>query len=558
MRHAILLTFLFCLPTLADAAASKPNVLVIVTDDQGWGDLGVNGNEKIHTPNLDRLARESVQLSRFYVSPVCAPTRSSLMTGRYNYRTGVVDTYQGRAIMHPDEVTVAEILSAAGYRTGIFGKWHLGDHYPCRAIDQGFREALVHAGGGIAQPSDPPQGNSYFDPWLEHNGKPVKAKEYCSDVFTDAAIAHISACADAGEPSFTYLAFNAPHVPLQVADELVKPYRAAMLDEPTAKAYAMITNIDANVGKVLASLERRKLADNTLVIFLTDNGPQVRRFNGKFRDAKGSVYEGGIHVPCFIRWPAKLKGGTTVDQIAAHIDLMPTILAACALAAPDGDKLDGINLLPMLSAGGREDAISPDRTLYLQWHRGDTPDAGRCCAAVSQRYKLVQPLGTAEGPPPKERKWELYDLLEDPGETRDLAMVHPEILVKMRDGYRQWFADVSATRGFDPIAIHIGNAHENPVLLTRQDLRGAGPKGELPGFWEVQIEQADNYAVRVLFDEAKKKTRATLKLGDTNATADIAAGAKEVSFPKLHFSAGEAKLKVMIEGQPVLYVEVKK
>jgi arylsulfatase A-like enzyme len=532
--------------------------LVIITDDQGWGDFGVNGNAKIRTPNLDRLARESVQLSQFYVSPVCAPTRASIMTGRYNYRTGVVDTYQGRAIMHPDEVTLAELLSVAGYRTGIFGKWHLGDHYPCRAIDQGFREALVIAGGGIAQPSDPPQGSSYFDPWLEHNGKPVQAKGYCSDIFADAAIAHINASADAQQPSFTYLAFNAPHVPLQVADDLVKPYREAMLDEPTAKVYAMITNIDANVGRVLAALEKRKLVENTFVIFLTDNGPQTRRFNGKFRDAKGSVYEGGIHVPCFMRWPAKFQGGATVERMAAHIDLMPTILAACGVDAPRDVKLDGINLLSTLSAGGREDGIWPERTLYLQWHRGDTPDAGRCCAAISQRYKLVQPLGTAEGPAPKDPRWELYDLIEDPGETRDLAMMKPEVLVKMRDGYRQWFADVSATRGFDPIPIHVGSDHENPVLLTRQDLRGSGPKGQLPGFWEIQVERGGDYNAHLLFDKAGSKSRAVMKIGDVTAIAEVSRDVGEAFFPPLHLPAGETKLEASIDGKPVSYVEIKR
>src|SRR5262245_2707587 len=214
MRRALLVCSLFLLgPAGVVAAEAKgPNVLVIITDDQGHGDLGFHGNPKIRTPHLDQLARQSVQLTYFYVSPVCSPTRSSLMTGRYNYRTGVVDTFLGRSLMYPDEVTLAEMLGAAGYRTGIFGKWHLGDNYPMRPIDQGFQEALVLRGGGIGQPSDPPGGSSYFDPVLQHNGRQEKKAGYCSDVYTDAALEFIKAGSD--RPFFVYLPFNCPHAPL--------------------------------------------------------------------------------------------------------------------------------------------------------------------------------------------------------------------------------------------------------------------------------------------------------------------------------------------------------
>src|SRR5438552_8436757 len=192
------------------------NVVILLADDQGYGDLGCHGNPKIQTRHLDKLASQSVELKYFYVSPVCAPTRASLMTGRYNYRTGVVDTFLGRAQMFGDEVTLAEMLRAAGYRTGIFGKWHLGDNFPLRAMDQGFEESLVHRGGGIGQPSDPPGGSSYFDPLLQHNGRLTEEKGYCSDVFTDAALEFIEQ--QRGGPFFVYLAFNAPHTPLQVPD----------------------------------------------------------------------------------------------------------------------------------------------------------------------------------------------------------------------------------------------------------------------------------------------------------------------------------------------------
>ena len=371
----------------ADAAPSRrPNVLVIITDDQGYGDLGVHGNPKIKTPNLDRFAGESVRLKNFYVSPVCAPTRASLLTGRYNYRTGVVDTNLGRALMHTDEVTLAEILSGSGYRTGIFGKWHLGDNAPMRPIDQGFQEALVIKGGGIGQPSDPPEGSSYFDPVLQHNGRAERFQGYCSDIFARAAIDFMSRATQ--RPFFAYLAFNCPHEPLEAPEPELSEYQAMnlapgefpQLGQPippeyaspadsVARVYAMVTNIDTNVGKVLKALELKGLAGDTIVVFLTDNGPAAVRFNAGLRGWKGSVYDGGIHVPCYVRWPGHFNPGLVVDKIAAHIDLAPTLLDACGVAVPQGLKLDGKSLMPLLR--GMQTAGWPARTLFFQWHHSD-------------------------------------------------------------------------------------------------------------------------------------------------------------------------------------------
>ena len=323
------------------AEPPRPNVLIIITDDQGHGDFGIHGNPVLKTPNLDRLARSGVQLTNFYVSPVCAPTRSSLLTGRYNYRTGVVDTFQGRAMMRTEEVTLAERLGSAGYRTGIFGKWHLGDNAPMRPIDQGFRESLVLKGGGIGQASDPPGGTHYFDPILQHNGKPETRKGYCSDIFTTAAIEFMTAERD--RPFFTYLAFNCPHTPLEVPESDHAKYADADLSnsrfplveagrsssptshDETARVYGMIANIDDNLGRLFQRMEQTGLASNTLVIFLTDNGPQQVRYVSGLRGRKGTVYDGGIRVPCFLRWPGVLKPGEQIDRIAAHIDLTPTV-----------------------------------------------------------------------------------------------------------------------------------------------------------------------------------------------------------------------------------------
>ncbi len=459
--------------------------MLVITDDQGYGDLGFHGNPRIRTPNLDRLARQSTRLGAFYVSPVCSPTRSSLMTGRYNYRTGVVDTYLGRSLMHPDEVTLAEVLSAAGYRTGIFGKWHLGDNAPLRAIDQGFQEALVIKGGGIGQASDPPGGSSYFDPVLQHNGQAAKYPGYCSDIYTTAAIDFVSAADD--RPFFAYLAFNCPHSPYEAPPAELAYYRSMSLEakdfpqvgypiaparrtsaENLARVYAMVTNIDANVGRILAALEAKGLDRNTIVIFVTDNGPPDVRFNAGLRGLKRTVYEGGIHVPCFLRWPGQFAADRVINRIAAHVDLMPTILEACGVAPPAGVRLDGKSLMPLLR--GVPNSMWPERTLFFQWHRGDRPEPDRAFAARSQKYKLLRPEPPAGSSKPP--ALQLYDIELDPFEQHDLAADQPAIVERLHADYLAWFQDVAATRGFAPVRIALGGPRENPTILTRQDWRG--------------------------------------------------------------------------------------
>ncbi|MEX2140992.1 MAG: arylsulfatase [Pirellulales bacterium] len=543
------------------AGARRPNVVLIMTDDQGWGDLGSHGNDKIKTPHLDALARQSVVLKNFYVSPVCTPTRASLMTGRYNYRTGAIDTYRGRAMMHADEVTLAEMLASAGYRTGIFGKWHLGDNHPLRAQDQGFQESLTLWGGGLVQWADPPQanGNSYVNPWLSQNGEEKRFDGYCSDIYTDAAIDCIAK--HSNDPFFVYLAFNCPHTPLEVRDEDYLPYKQLGLDETTAKIYGMVTNIDANVGRLLKKLDELSLADDTIVIFMTDNGPQQRRYNGKWRGLKGSVYEGGIHVPFFVRWPRKLKAGHTVEQTAAHIDVVPTLLAACGVKPPEVVKLDGHNLLPLLEARTID---WPDRNLFFQWHRGDAPELHRAFAVRGPRYKLVQATGAGEQKPP-ESKFELFDLANDPEEKHDLAADKPDIVAQMKSAYEAWFRDVSASRGYEPPSIHIGTKHENPLRLSRQDLRGFGPK--LPGHWKIHVEPGP-YRVRLLLanqkvnDTQDKALRAVFVCGDEKHTRDVPRGQSEVTFDALTLSADAAQIQAWVEQDgkmtEIRYVELRR
>lgn len=527
-------------------APRRPNIVLTIADDQGYGDIGYHGNEKIRTPNLDRIASESVRLTQFYVSPVCAPTRASLMTGRYNYRTGVVDTYLGRSMMHPDEVTLAEILAKAGYRTGIFGKWHLGDNYPMRPNDQGFQEALVHRGGGIGQPSDPPGGSSYFDPVLQHNGVEKKYSGYCTDIFANAAMRFIEENRD--RPFFAYLATNAPHTPLEIAKSYVSPYLEMGLNETTAKVYGMVANIDENIGLLLARLKKLGLAENTIVIFLTDNGPQQERYTYGLRGRKGTVYEGGIRVPCFVRWPSILKSGRNIDRIAAHIDVLPTLLDACGARTPDGLLLDGVSLLPLLRG---QDVPWPDRTLFFQWHRGDVPELYRACAARSQRYKLVNGK-------------ELYDIAADPGETKDIAASHPDVVERLRAAYEKWFREVSATRGYDPPRIYLGTRFENPVTLTRQDWRGprAGWGNDSRGYWDVFVQNAGDYAITLRFAATRTETDVHFRLGKMNLSQTAKTGSETCRFDSVRLETGQGRLEAWLgsdeKSAGVSYVEVER
>jgi arylsulfatase A-like enzyme len=523
------LSSLAAAPAIAQARR-RPNVVFVITDDQGYGDLSVHGNDKLRTPNMDRVAREGVQFTQFHSCPVCSPTRSSIMTGRYNYRTGVVDTYLGRSMMHADEITIPEVLGKAGYRTGIFGKWHLGDNYPLRSIDQGFQESLVHNGGGIGQPSDPPD-NHYQDPVLQHNGKPESYRGYCTDIFTDAAMAFVEKHRRA--PFFAYLATNAPHSPLEIDESWVAPFRKQGLNEVTAKVYGMVANADRNIGRLLAKLRDLELERDTIVIFTTDNGPQQPRYNAGMRGRKGAVYQGGIRVPFFLRWPGTVSAGRAVDRIAAHVDVMPTLLEACGAAPPAGARLDGRSLMPLARGGAGE---WPDRSLYFQWHRGDQPELFRACAVRTQRWKLVDGK-------------ELYDLDADYGETRDVAAAHAGVAARLRRGYEEWFRDVSATRGYAPPRPKIGTRFEDPVTLTRQDWRGprAGWSADSLGHWEVEVAQSGGYSATLRTFPAESAGVAHLRWRGGSWRREIERGATECRFLPVPLEAGPGRLEAFLE-----------
>lgn len=475
--------------------AARPNVIVVLTDDQGYGDVGIHGNGNVVTPHLDRFARKGIRFSRFYVSPVCAPTRASLMTGRYYHRTGVIHTSRGGAKMHGDELTVAEVLRDAGYATGLFGKWHLGDAFPLRPQDQGFADTLIHRSGGIGQTPDQP--NSYFNPLLWKNGRPVRPAGYCTDIFFSEAMAFIERHRD--QPFFACITTNAPHTPLEVADSLVRPYLARGLDDTTARIYGMVENIDENFGRLLSHLDRLDLRDDTVVIFMTDNGPQQSRFNAGLRGRKSQTYEGGIRVPFFLQWPSRLTGGRTIDRIAAHVDLLPTIADFCRVPLRNTTRtIDGRSLLPLLTAAAEQSARSwPDRTLFFQCHRGLKPQMFQNCAAVTRKYKLVGSPGTfsrEDFDASADAGFELYDLEADPGETRNLASSMPGVLKDLKSRYHAWFEEVQSERGFAPGLIHVGDPAAVSVHLCRyQDASWFDGR---PDGWPVRVVRSGRYRVQ--------------------------------------------------------------
>jgi arylsulfatase A-like enzyme len=476
-----------------------------------------------------------------------------LLTGRYNYRTGAIDTYLGRSTMAADETTLAEMLGAAGYRTGIFGKWHLGDNYPSRAMDQGFQKSLVHRGGGIGQPADPP-GSHYNDPALLEDGRAVSTSGYCSDVFTTAAIQFIRA--QGAQPFFAYLAFNCPHTPLELPRGAENPY-AGQVDEETAKLYTMVRNVDENIGRLMAALDELRLTSYTIVIFLTDNGPQSRRYNGELKDLKGSVHDGGIRVPCLVRWPGVLEAGRKVDAVTAHIDLAPTILELCKVERPKAVAFDGVSLADVLRG---EQRTLAKRNLFFQWHRGDQPERFRACAVRGPRYKLVQPVGRDERA--RAPAWALYDMQGDPGETTNIIEGNRQLADELKAAYERWFDDVSSTRGYPEPRIVVGTPHENPVTLTRQDWRGpnAGWAKDSLGSWQIEVAAQGAYDVTLRAPAAEVARNARLRIGEIERSDTWPAGQDRITFERVKLPAARARVEASLErdGKPsgVHYVDL--
>ncbi|MDF1861378.1 MAG: arylsulfatase [Verrucomicrobiales bacterium] len=551
-------------PNAARPNAARPNIIVVMPDDMGYGDTGATGNTVVRTPNLDRLASESAELTDFYVSPVCSPTRACLMTGRYNYRTRCIDTFKGRSMMDPEEVTIAEVLGGAGYATGIFGKWHLGDNYPMRPNDQGFDESLIHRGGGLAQPSEPIENKRrYTDPILFHNGREVQAKGYCTDIYFDAAIEFMEASKEEGKPFFVYLPPNAPHGPYHdVPEDLLKYYQSTDLTpvlagnetekhkDTVARVFAMVENIDQNMGKLDAYLKESGQMENTIVLFFTDNGPNTMRFVGPFRSMKAQVHEGGIRTMFWARWPERLEAGTKSDRIAAHIDVMPTLLDAAGASAPENLKLDGRSILPLLEGQADEWA---DRNLFLQSHRGNEPVQFHHFAVRQQDWKLVRGTGFGTEEIKEQKPFELYRIGEDPGETKNLAKENPEKVAELKKAYQAWFKDVSSTRkdNYAPPRIVIGDDEETVTDLSIQDWRvqpGAQGWGD-GGEWQVQSVNEGPYTASVRWENPIGERDVVLKIGDELYAGSLEEGASQVTFSEVTLPRGNTTVSVDVGGK---------
>jgi arylsulfatase A-like enzyme len=447
----------------AERETGKPNVILVMTDDQGYGDLGCTGNPWLHTPNIDAFHDEAVRLTDFHVSPLCTPTRGAIMSGHRPVRNGAWATCWGRSSLRKEETTMADIFASNGYRTGLFGKWHLGDNYPYRPQDRGFETVVAHKGGGVGQTPDF-WGNNYFDDTYFHNSTPVPHDGYCTDIWFEEALKFIESSRK--EPFFAFISTNAPHDPYLVGEKYRKPYEDNP-EIPEPAFYGMISNIDKNFGKLNARLQELGLDDNTILIFMTDNGSSggcrldenqhvVAGYNSGMRGMKASYYDGGHRVPFFIRWPkGGLQGGQNIDEMGLHIDMLPTFIDLCGLQAPDEVTFDGISLAGLMM--GREERL-PDRIQFLQFRQDTEPPKKWENAVITRQWRLI------DGE-------ELYDIKADPGQKSDVAAAHPEVVARLREAHETWWDEISP--GIDRYCpISLGNAQENPTQLDAMDVMG--------------------------------------------------------------------------------------
>lgn len=543
IRLGSLIAALLCTP-LSLPAAPKPNVILIMTDDQGYGDLSCHGNDELATPHLDALQKDSVRLTNYHVDPTCSPTRAALMTGRYSSRTGVWHTILGRSLMRADETTVADVFKHNGYRTGIFGKWHLGDAAPLRPQDRGFDECLVHGGGGVGQTPDF-WGNDYFDDTYWHNGQPEPQRGYCTNVFFAAATKFLEQ--PGKEPFFLFLPTNAPHGPYLVDPKSSEPFKRAGIASPRAEFYGMLVNIDENVGRLRARLQELGLAENTIFLFTTDNGTAAGP-NGGLRGKKGSQYEGGHRVPCFWHWPAGgLRGGRDVTPLTAHIDLLPTLVELCGLTCPPTKPLDGRSLAPLLR--GVEKREWPARTLFVHSQRIPFPQKWKTSAVLTDRWRLVDGK-------------ELYDLSADPEQKRDVSSDHPDLVAQLRGDYERWWESLS--KDFEPaVPIELGRPDSPVVALNchdwhteekqcpwNQTLIQRDPAAN--GRWWIEVKTPGTYEFTLRsrpagFEEVLQATRVRVEVGKAMGSVDVELSAKS-AMVSLELPVGAMWMRTWLEG----------
>lgn len=543
------------------AMSSRPNVILVMTDDQGYGDLGCHGNPYLKTPEIDKLHAESVRFTDFHVSSFCTPTRAALMTGNHPGYTGAYRTSSGRSLMHADEKTVADLFSEAGYATGMAGKWHLGDNAPHRPQDRGFQDVVWHRCGGIGQASDY-WGNDYFDDIYERVrpgsrvGEFEKFSGYCTDVFFEEGMRFVEENKE--KPFFLYLALNAPHGPYYVAPEWADPYKGNK-DIPNANFYGMIANIDYNMGLLRNKLDELALSENTILIFMTDNGTAAGAkfkgldseplvgYNAGMRGKKSSVYDGGHRVPFFIYWPkGGLTGGEDIETIGAHIDVLPTLADLCGIAVGDGYDVDGISLKPLLEGSNQP---WPRDHHVVQYHGGAygralPPGPLAYSVVLTERWRLVNSDGQF-----------LFDIEADPAQRKDVSAEYPEVVKHLRELYQPFWERVSPR--LTPVPINIGDPGEPLATLCSQDwhMKTGNPPwnfGEIrklpkkTGPWMLNVKRAGRYrlTLRQWPAEANKPViavRAKVEIAGKEQSGPVVSGCKQVVV-EMDLPAGPAEL----------------
>jgi arylsulfatase A-like enzyme len=531
------------------AGRKRPNVVLVLTDDQGYGDLSCHGNPVLRTPNLDKLHAQSIRFTDFHVAPMCTPSRGQLLTGRDAMANGATFVCLGRSMMRESLPTMADIFATNGYRTGHFGKWHLGDSYPYRPQDRGFEETLHHGAWGITSIADY-WGNDYWNDTYRLNDALEEQEGYCTDVWFDKAMAYMKRRQAAGEPFFLYLPTNCPHSPHWVDDEFSGDYASQGLPRNVDKFFGQIANVDENIGRLTAMLDDSGLADNTLFIFMTDNGT-VRGhevYNAGMRGKKTEAWEGGHRVPCFVRWPAgNLGDPRDIDELTECQDILPTLIDMCGLEISADVEFDGVSLADMLR--GDRDRLD-DRMLVVEY---GPDDIERKYAVLWKKWRLV--MGE-----------QLYDLRDDSHQDKDVAAERPDILAAMRKHYDEWQKKVRPLHE-EKRYIHLGSEKANPVMLYSSDWFGSYAdnwsnlaKGDRIGVWDVIVERIGEYkftlsrwhpAAETALDArlegpmgkgtAVPIAQARLNIGDVDVSKQTAAGQKEVTFT-VKLKAGKTQL----------------
>lgn len=521
---------------------SKTNVVLILADDQGYGDIGFHGNEIIQTPILDSLTNVSFYFEDFYVSPVCAPTRASLLTGRYAYRTGTHNVSNGMENMNPDEYTLAELFVDNGYKTAAFGKWHNGSHYPFHPNQQGFQRFIGFCMG---------HWNNYFNSVIEENGESILAKGFLADYLTDRAIQFIDE--NKTEPFFCYVPYNTPHSPFQVPDRYFNKYKKLGLDDKTACVYGMCENIDDNVGKILYALDRNEILENTIVIYMSDNGPVPGRFNGNLRGNKGQLFEGGVKVPCLMHVPQKLLSANSnngaVKGIAAHVDIMPTLLDLLNLNMSQKVDFDGVSLLSQLN--GQRDTAFDKRILYTKLHQKEPNECGGALRTGNYRMYIMRNKDTM-----------LFNLAEDPYEQNNLKNLKPDLTALLAEKYYNWIDSVlTQMPSFTAIPVGVDGqqvismpAHEAVKTDGVQWEEGHGWANDWLNnfssandsiFWGIEVEQDGVYQVSIDYALLSFSQGDSVSLS-THSNSHVVAFDK-VFDPKLVLSPDRFKRKEAME-----------